>query len=165
MFKGSHRERVQLAIAPPIGRKLKRVIGWLYITFPNQSEDFRQCVFDSGAELTVIPHHVWSVFVNPVEYEELADAPPIVGVGGSKCEVKYMHVGLALGGPKFDVFELGKCKVLLARDDKAAMRLPNILLGVGGGVLEKGGLCINWKENLACFIEVDDANPEKLGDR
>jgi hypothetical protein len=54
-------------------------------------------------------------------------------------------------------FDLGTCKVWLALDEDAGRPMKRVLFGVGGGVLDKGGVCINWKEQHACYVEIDDS--------
>lgn len=161
MFKGAHRERVQLAVKAPVGSSRKRIKGYLKATFPNGSEEIALCIIDTGAECTAIPQWIWSQHITRDAVLQIRQKKRIGGVGGGVVDVVETEMPLELTGLDFlsdTAFDLGKCRVWLAFDDESAKPMKQVLLGVGGGVLDKGGLCINWKEEQVYFVEVDDVH-------
>jgi hypothetical protein len=146
---GPHRERVRFAIN-------KRIEGSCWITYPNGVEDIQGCVVDTGATYTIIPQRHWQPFYRPDEIIALKVTATLVkGVGGTLTSAS-VRCGLKLSGTDIlsDIpFDLGICVVLLAFDDDANKPMKQVLFGLNGGVLEKGGLCINWKDKIACFVE------------
>jgi hypothetical protein len=150
MFRGAHRERVRFAIR-------SRVKGSCWITYPGFGEDVLFCVVDTGTNVTSIPQKFWSQYLTN-EFVSSLPTKSVSGVGGN-IDVRETELPLKISGLDFkrdEPFDLGRCKVWLALDQDAGKPMEQVLLGVGGGVLEKGGLCINWKEQQAYFIEVDD---------
>jgi hypothetical protein len=115
--------------------------------------------------MTTIPQDVWEPFKEILDVEELPDAP-LRGAGGPRLKAKRCEIRLGVGGKidGEDYFDLGPCEVRLAFDKDAAeadakrplqqgetkydrvSQLPLVLLGLGGGTLRKGGLCINWSK-------------------
>ncbi len=148
MFYGPHREQVRFAIR-------KRIKGNCWITYPEGGEDVLGCVVDTGAGCTSIPQRFWSRFLTDDYVSTLPPAKPIHGVGGS-IDVREIELPLMISGPNLNdiPFDLGTCKVWLALDQDAGKPMKQVLLGVGGGVLDKGGLCINWREKQAYYVEV-----------
>ncbi len=155
MFKGKHRECVQLAVRAPQGSTRKRIKGYIWAEFPN-GEMNERCIVDTGAEVTTIPSRIWSLFMTLDEVMQL-DQRTVGGVGGGVVKVGEtdLRVGLTgLDNPLQIPYDLGLCKVWLAHD--VATPMKQVLLGVGGGVLDRGGLCINWKEETVYYVEIDD---------
>lgn len=160
MFNGEHRECVQLAVKAPKGSSRKRIKGYIWAVFVN-GEMNERCIVDTGAEVTTIPHRIWSMFMT---HSEVLRLPQRIlgGVGGGvvKAGETTLQLGLTGLGNMYDVpHDLGPCTVWLAFDNEAAKPMRQVLLGVGGGTLDKGGLCINWKEEKVYYIEVDDIAP------
>jgi hypothetical protein len=162
MFRGSHRERARFAIK-------KRIEGLCWVTFPGGGEEILDCVIDTGAGHTTIPQRFWSNYISPQEADKLPKQS-IRGAGGL-IDVRVCTVSLKVSGRSdlsTDPFDLGECTVWLALDRDAAedaakkgqkpMQMRQVLFGAGGGSLDKGGVCINWKEREVYYIEVDDVD-------
>ncbi|HEX3150986.1 MAG TPA: hypothetical protein VHR66_23100 [Gemmataceae bacterium] len=164
MFFAAHRERVRFSI------KDNRIKGVCEIEFPNGRKYAQSCVIDTGAMRTLVPQDVWEPFDRPsftsgLKRKSANTAGGKLPVYAVKCTLRLSaEANAGPSGP----YDLGTCDVLLACDADAVAKekaqdpnsprepLKEILLGLGGGALEKGGLCINWKEKHAYFIEVDD---------
>lgn len=148
MWEGQHREAVKL-----IGQK--RIIARLLIEFgPGEYERADElCVVDTGADMTTIPQRIWKWFLTEGSVRAGEKSNP-KGVGGS-VEVFKHRLTLRLRGlGDHEPLVLGECDVWLAFDESAGKPMRQVLFGVGGGALDKGGLCINWKQGQFWFVEV-----------
>ena len=156
MFNGSHKERVRFNINKP----KKRIEGLCWIAFSSGRNVLFDCVVDTGAHYVLVPQERWKNHVSADDALKLKKGETR-GIGGS-LEVLETKLPITIVS-RDSAFELGPCTVLLALDEDAAEKdkkhqpLRQVLLGIGGGTLDKGGLCINWKEGHASFVEVDDA--------
>lgn len=149
MFIGSYQDRVRFAVKG-------RIQGHCWVSYPGKRIGVHDCVVDTGASLTTIPQHMWSESVSVDWVRGLPKEAMILANGGT-IEAREVMLPLMISGLEDDLpFDLGECRVWLAFDDDAGRRYKQALFGVGGGALAKGGLCINWKEQLAYFVEVVD---------
>jgi hypothetical protein len=124
------------------------------------------CKVDTGASLTAIPKFIWSndPAFRKKDIESLPKPDvPFQGVNGKPVDCRVGKADLLIMVPKslttdapsssgslskeFDQIEseilhVGDCTVLFLMDD--TLKGKYILLGLGGGTLRKGGLCIDW---------------------
>jgi hypothetical protein len=130
------------------------------------------CVLDTGSMRIVVPQRFWSACVpNPATLTPRR----INGVGGplGVYEAVYEVVIIGVMDPtvtRWPPYSLGRCSVWLARDHDAVnaavaegldlatardrYQLRHGLLGMGGGAFDRGGVCINWQERCAHFVEI-----------
>ena len=117
------------------------------------------CILDTGADLTVIPHRIWRPYENAIEF--ITGDPdankPIRGVGGT-VPAQRAWVGLGVSSIKKDAFPIWwpRAKVVLAHDhlDPKQGGISAILLGMGGGVHDTGGFCVNWLAKDAHLVKI-----------
>lgn len=131
------------------------------------------CKVDTGAGLTLIPRWIWQEEFPIEEILSLPDHPvPVTTVGNVRLACKAGPREIAVFGQKSsngpkdrprssvesivrETMYLGECHVLYNLDPQ--LDRPYILLGLGGGTLDGGGLCINWNHDSgqprAVFVE------------
>jgi hypothetical protein len=148
MWDGEHREAVRLLLD---GRK--RLLARLIIEFrPGRSEN-ALCKVDTGADKTTIPRWIWSQYMSDAAARR-GRSVNVSGVGGAIEGFEHRLPLRLLGMGNSTPLDLGDCDVLLAFDEAAGTKRGQVLPGLGGGTLDKGGLCINWKERHFWFVEV-----------
>lgn len=163
MFNEIDQHRVLFAFHP----KSRKPLGCIRLQvpgFPTGKDVIKSdCVIDTGAAMTTIPERDWSSVVSKDQAINDFKFVPREGkgVGGGRIDVLEGKLPTSIFGPNLvesDVLDLGPCRIWLALDGLDPERsMKQALFGVGGGCMDKGGLCLNWRDNSGHYVEVTAA--------
>lgn len=169
MFAQDDRRVVTFKFDP----KGERLTAYCYIAYPGVDDPpMIECLLDTGSVRIVVPQWCWR---GRVPSPDTLRTSPIRGAGGPfgayEAVFEVAISDESSTGPS-DRYSLGPCTVCLARDEEAVetamkndpklsreaanarYRLRRVILGVGGGVFDRGGVCINWPKRSAHLVEV-----------
>lgn len=116
-----------------------------------------RCVVDTGAPVTILPRRVWSKYTEKINF--LDRTTKIRGLGGSEIRAEYGVVDIWVFGersphasPIIKLKIVAKC----AHDgvDPGSRDLPFTILGIGGGTIQRGGLCLNFAQDECYLVQL-----------
>ncbi len=170
MFEAVDQRRVEFEFKPTSSR----LFGIIRLQFPGfpKGRDIVQtkCLIDTGACMTVIPQRDWMrvIKLSRAEENDIGRCKmklrqygyvegKTTGLCGGQCPTFIGRLPTHIVDKRLNLLDLGNCHICLAIDGMNPKHwLKHALFGVGGGCMENGGLCLNWKRKSAHYVEVAD---------
>lgn len=137
-----------------------------WVCFDSNEDPFDfPCKIDTGASKTVIPQSCWEQFKDRLDID-FSHTENLFSSGVPMLAHRVKLAVMVSGKDSICPIDLGQCELFLAYDRQRALvhnssidgsgtqaqELKVVLLGLGGGSMDNGGLCIDWKEKTAYLV-------------
>ncbi len=144
------KKAVSLDPADPPMPPLRRLIGRFSLGV-QAAPPIWPCIVDTGSSLSIFPENVWTSHVKQIDFKPKKELP--LRVLGQEIPASEWHLGdivISLYG--------NDGRAILSRMLRAAFVEPSnvglkeSVLGITGGLMDLGGLCLNFKDDCCVLV-------------
>jgi hypothetical protein len=142
-----------------------RGLCWFSFSDGTRSRQSWECVFDTGATRTLVPQRVWRTFAEQIDWVAGSDSLAR-GIGGQRIPSRDGVVASTwISSSSLETVSYSNCRLRFLFDDDAVQEgviqenLRYLLIGLRGGILDRGGLCLNVRGQQVCLVLLSRSRP------